>query len=83
MQYVSPQKDIAYRGKEFRLWCIFGGTPLPAIKWTRMGQPLPMDRITYENYGKTLVIKHVDFEDAGEYKCEASNGVGRPRYYFI
>ena len=84
MQYVSPQNDIAYRGdKEFRLWCIFGGTPLPNIRWTRIGKELPRDRITYENYGKTLVIKHVDFEDAGKYQCEASNRVGRPKTHTI
>ena len=44
-------------------------------------KPLPQDRITYESYHKTLVIKHVDFEDAGEYQCEASNGVGRSKFH--
>lgn len=28
------------------------------------------------NFGKSLVIEKVDFEDAGEYVCTASNGVG-------
>ena len=35
-----------------KLWCIFGGTPLPTIKWTRIGQELPQDRIMHENYGE-------------------------------
>ena len=78
MQYVTSAREVAYRGKELRLWCIFGGTPLPNITWRRKDKSLPQDRILYENYGKTLVVKHVDFEDAGEYQCTAKNGVGRP-----
>lgn len=43
--------------------------------------PLPHDRVDYENYGKTLVIRYVDFEDEGQYECEASNGVGVAKSY--
>lgn len=43
--------------------------------------PLPLDRVDYENYGKTLVIRYVDFEDEGNYECEASNGVGTAKSY--
>lgn len=42
------------------------GTPLPEIRWRKQGGALPWGRTTYDNYGKTLVIKHVDFEDAGQ-----------------
>ena len=75
--------EVAYRGKELRLWCIFGGTPLPEITWNRLDGDLPKDRIMYENYRKTLVIKHVDFEDAGRYQCTASNFAGRPKTHQI
>ena len=44
---------------------------------------MPWGRSTYDNYGKTLVIKHVDFEDGGDYTCEASNGVGIAKSYSI
>ena len=83
LQYVTPSNEIAYRGKELRLWCIFGGTPLPTISWTRLTGSLPNDRISFENYGKTLVIKHVDFEDAGNYQCQAFNGVGLSKSHVI
>lgn len=66
-----------------KLWCVFGGTPLPEIRWRKQGGALPWGRTTYDNYGKTLVIKHVDLEDAGDYTCEASNGVGLAKSYSI
>ena len=31
-QYVTRKNHIAYRGKEVKMWCIFGGTPLPEIR---------------------------------------------------
>jgi neuronal cell adhesion protein len=93
-QYLSRRNDVAFRGKEMKLWCIYGGkevkkslmkftlpsstmtyysaksnilgTPLPEIRWRKQGGALPWGRTTYDNYGKTLVLKHVDFEDAGQ-----------------
>lgn len=82
-QYVSRRNEVAYRGKIAKLWCVFGGTPLPEIRWRKSGGALPWGRTTYDNYGKTLVVKHVDFEDAGDYTCEASNGVGIAKSYSI
>ena len=52
-------------------------------RWTKKGGALPQGRTTYDNYGKTLVIKHVDFNDEGDYTCEASNGVGLAQSYSI
>lgn len=48
------------------------------------GTPIRLnDRMTQGNYGKSLVIRHVNFEDEGEYTCEASNGVGEAKSYSI
>ena len=52
-------------------------------RWTKKGGALPNDRTSYDNYGKTLVIKYVDFTDEGEYTCEASNGVGLAQSHSI
>jgi hypothetical protein len=42
--------------------------PLPEIKWAKKGAFLP-NNIEYDNYGKTLRINDVGFEDEGNYDC--------------
>ena len=32
-QYVTRKNYVAYRGKSVKMWCVFGGTPLPEIRW--------------------------------------------------
>ncbi|XP_066248839.1 neuroglian isoform X1 [Euwallacea similis] len=84
LQYVTRKNEIAYRGKRVELFCIYGGTPLPQTLWHKNGKPLrSTDRVTQGNYGKSLIIKVVDFEDEGTYTCEVSNGVGDSKSYSI
>ncbi|XP_067119925.1 neuroglian-like isoform X2 [Centruroides vittatus] len=78
-QYVSPANIVALRNKPLELFCIFGGTPLPTITWKKRGGKLPTGRIAYKNYGKTLNIRRVDFQDEGTYECVADNDVGIPQ----
>lgn len=52
------------------------------MRWKKSNSSnFPHERVDYENYGKTLVIQYVDFEDEGTYECEASNGVGVAKSY--
>ncbi|XP_060537044.1 neuroglian isoform X2 [Cylas formicarius] len=84
LQYVTRKNEVAYRGKRAELFCIFGGTPLPQTVWSKNGKILQSsDRVTQGNYGKSLIIKVVDFEDEGAYTCEVSNGVGDAKSYSI
>ncbi|XP_067001681.1 neuroglian isoform X2 [Anabrus simplex] len=83
-QYVTRKNEVALRGKRAELYCIFGGTPLPQIVWSKNGKPIQSsDHKQQGNYGKSLIIKHADFEDEGTYTCEASNGVGEAKSYSI
>lgn len=83
-QYVSRKNEVALRGKKIELYCIFGGTPLPQTVWLKNGVRLkPTDRVTQGNYGKSLIIKTVNFDDQGTYTCEASNGVGTAKSHSI
>ncbi|GIY13215.1 neuroglian [Caerostris extrusa] len=77
--YVSPPNIVALRDQKLELSCIFGGTPLPQIVWSKKGGSLQSNRVTYTNYGKTLKIRRADFQDEGTYVCTASNGVGNPK----
>lgn len=57
-------------------------SPLPEMRWKKSNTThFPHERVDYEHYGKTLVIHYVDFEDEGNYECEASNGVGVAKSY--
>ncbi|XP_014258139.1 neuroglian isoform X2 [Cimex lectularius] len=83
-QYVTRKNEVAIRGSKVELYCIFGGTPLPNILWFKNGDPVALsERLTQGNFGKSLVIKHVEKEDEGAYMCEASNGVGPAKSYSI
>ncbi|KAG8240341.1 hypothetical protein J437_LFUL000816 [Ladona fulva] len=82
-QYVSRNNEVALRGKKVEIYCIFGGTPLPEIRWSKQGGSLPPDRVVLGNYGKSLVIKHVNFEDEATYTCEASNGQGSAKSHAV
>ncbi|GLV37958.1 Neuroglian [Carabus blaptoides fortunei] len=83
-QYVSSKNERALRGKKFELYCIYGGSPLPQIVWSKDGKIVQSsDRITYGNYGKSIIIKEVTFDDEGNYTCVASNGVGSEDSYSI
>ena len=58
--------------------------PLPQTVWRKDGQIIhASEKMTQNNYGKSLVIKHAAFEDAGSYTCEVSNGVGAAKSYSI
>lgn len=83
-QYVSRKNEVALRGKKIELFCIYGGTPLPQIVWSKDGKILQAsDRVVQGNYGKSLIIRHATFQDKGTYTCEASNGVGNMKSHSI
>ncbi|CAL4142400.1 unnamed protein product, partial [Meganyctiphanes norvegica] len=80
-QFVSRKNTVVLKGKTLQLVCIYSGTPIPEILWKNRYGLLSLDRVQYEDYGKRLVIKNINFEDAGTYKCEAGNGVGAAKTY--
>lgn len=81
-QYVSRKNQEAINNRRLELFCIFGGTPLPQVVWTKNGAPIQWnDRVTQGHYGKSLIIDSIRSMDEGEYTCEASNGVGQAQTY--
>lgn len=83
-QYVSRKNEVALRERSVKLYCIYGGTPLPQTVWKKNNDSIQLsERVTQGNYGKSLEIQHLTFEDRGTYTCEVSNGVGRAQSYSI
>lgn len=75
-QFVSTDL-VALRGKSTEMFCIYSGTPLPSTTWYKDDVPIEWnDRIVQGSYGKSLIIRHTNFKDAGSYRCDVSNGVG-------
>lgn len=74
LQHVSPPNMLTLRGRNLEIFCIYGGSPVPKISWSKEGNPIEYnERIIMENYGKSLKIKKADVDDGGNYTCEAAN----------
>ncbi|XP_044068676.1 basement membrane-specific heparan sulfate proteoglycan core protein isoform X9 [Siniperca chuatsi] len=71
---TSMPDDVAVRvGEVIRLQCLAHGTPPLTYTWTKLGGNLPQRA---EVNGGDLQINLATAEDAGSYKCVASNKVG-------
>ncbi|XP_023812629.1 basement membrane-specific heparan sulfate proteoglycan core protein isoform X10 [Oryzias latipes] len=71
---TSTQNDVAVRvGEVIRLQCLAHGTPPLTFVWTKVDGQLPPRA---EVDGGDLQINLATAEDAGSYKCVASNKVG-------
>jgi hypothetical protein len=83
-QYVSDVSVIGMQTKKVELFCIYGGTPMPEITWFKDDEPVEFnDRLVTRNYGRSLYFKKLSMGDAGNYTCEASNGVGTVQNHTI
>ena len=71
----SKDKVTVIEGNPLLLLCEAEGFPVPIITWTKNG------KLQTESENRTKFIVHdTRKEDAGEYKCEASNSAGRASY---
>lgn len=71
---TSVPDDVAVRvGEVIRLQCLAHGTPPLTYTWTKLDGNLPLRA---EVSGGDLQINLATAEDAGSYKCVASNKVG-------
>lgn len=66
---------------DLEIKCDVTGYPYPSVTWKKDGQPLtPNKRITLssadEKYNNAILsINNLEFEDKGEYTCNATNSV--------
>jgi len=73
VQLEHQQIEVAI-GNIIQLQCAASGYPAPHVEWTRDPQGLPADAVVNEGY---LQFRLTGPQQAGEYKCTASNSAGR------
>ncbi|XP_054910741.1 neuronal cell adhesion molecule a isoform X5 [Poeciliopsis prolifica] len=72
----STSNKTVLRGETLELECIAEGLPTPDISWQKDARKLPSGRAFFSNFNKTLKISDVNEDDAGEYRCTATNKLG-------
>ncbi|XP_063357346.1 neuronal cell adhesion molecule a isoform X9 [Pelmatolapia mariae] len=72
----TTSTKMVLRGQTLELECIAEGLPTPDISWQKEGGELPSNRMSYHNFKKTLKISDVNENDAGNYRCVATNNLG-------
>lgn len=63
-------------GSSVTLTCNSSGSPPPKLAWTRGIEAIPVDD-NYQIGEQTLTIRNVQYADANEYTCTATNQAGQ------
>ncbi|XP_068049426.1 papilin isoform X2 [Anomalospiza imberbis] len=73
LEEAKPSLVTAVVGQNIQLVCKTGVSPLSRVEWMKNSRPVFSDRHTYQS-DSSLVISHVQPEDAGTYTCLTSDG---------
>ncbi|XP_035985379.1 neuronal cell adhesion molecule isoform X2 [Fundulus heteroclitus] len=76
LPFGSTSTKMVLRGETLELECIAEGIPTPDISWQKDAGKLPLGRTRFQNFNKTLKISNVNEDDAGDYRCTATNKLG-------
>ncbi|KAK2178248.1 hypothetical protein NP493_551g02000 [Ridgeia piscesae] len=71
VMWTSQPINIAIKGENLRLKCIFAGYPTPTVKWRRLDAPMP-PKVNHTSFGQEIVITKIDETDTGRYECSAT-----------
>ncbi|NXR30918.1 PPN protein, partial [Zosterops hypoxanthus] len=73
LEEAKPSLVTAVVGQNIQLVCKTGMSPLSRVEWMKNSRPVSSDRHTYQS-DSSLVISHVQPQDAGTYTCRTSDG---------
>ncbi|NWY43688.1 PPN protein, partial [Sylvia atricapilla] len=73
LEEARPSLVTAVVGQNIQLVCKTGASPLSRVEWMKNSRPVVSDRHTFQS-GSSLVISHVQPQDAGTYTCRTSDG---------
>ena len=72
---LSPVEQKRDEGRDTTFYCTVGGNPPPAIEWRFMGRKLVSGAKYLIKVGE-LVVRNLNYSDAGQYTCHARNILG-------
>ena len=73
---LSPADQTRDEGGNTVVYCTVGGNPPPRVEWRFKGMKLvPGAKYSIQD-GGVLTIKHLNYSDAGQYTCVATNILG-------
>ena len=72
---VSPANHTRDEGGNTVIYCTVGGNPTPTVEWQFKGRKL-LSGAKYLVKKAELIIRNLNYSDAGRYKCAARNILG-------
>ncbi|XP_037551584.1 neuronal cell adhesion molecule a [Nematolebias whitei] len=76
LPFGATSTKMVLKGETLELECIAEGLPTPDVFWQKEEGELPSSRTSFQNFKKTLKISNVEENDAGDYRCTATNKLG-------
>ena len=72
---LTPVKQARDEGGDTAFYCTVGGNPLPEVEWRFKGKKLlPIAKYLIKE--RKLIIKNLNYSDAGQYTCATRNILG-------
>ena len=72
---LSPVKQTRDEGGNTTFYCTVGGNPTPAVEWQFKGRKLKSGANYLIKDGE-LIVRNLNYSNAGQYKCAATNILG-------
>ena len=73
---LSPEEQTRDEGGNTTFYCTVGGNPPPAVEWRFKGRKLLSGAKYLIKVGE-LIVKNLNYSDAGQYTCHARNILGQ------
>ena len=72
---ISPTDLTKDEGGNTAIYCTVGGNPTPTVEWRFKGRKL-LSGAKYLVKKAELIVRNLNYSDAGQYKCAARNILG-------
>ena len=77
---LSPAEQTQNEGGNAIFYCTTGGNPIPKVEWRFKRRKLLLGSKYFIKNGQ-LIVKRLNYNDAGQYTCAATNILGSHERY--